>query len=717
VKIAQHGRDGLGFYGTKDRTMVGHILKLFSKSISKKSSTTPRFEVLEDRTVPATFTVTNLNDNGAGSLRQAIIDANAAGTDDVIDFQAGLAGTILLTTGALTISDDVTINGPGVGVISVDGNTSSGVFVVQSVADEINVQISQLTITNGVAFQGGGIAVVGENLTLDNVVLTQNNAARGGGLSISEASADVIIRNSTIQGNAVETDGTAFGGGIDADGIGSLLIQDSTILANQAAGLGGGISIRNPIGPVTIDRSTVQENEANFGGGLFVEMASEGVGSLDIRNSTIASNTAFASSGGGIYISNSDGPILIENTTISDNRVQDGFGGGIYLDFASSTVVVRNTTIVENQAVQGGGIFNADEVERIRKEVDANVVTDPSGFQIISSIVANNISEADPDLAGSFNVTNSLIEDSGTAIIGDGGGNLFGVDPQLGVLANNGGGTQTHALLEGSPAIDAGSNPGGLTTDQRGGTFVRTSNGTTDIGAFEFQVAITPTSPDTGVDGTNEEEFECAFEPGTNEQFVCRLYHELLEREPDEGGFNSWLELLAGGHSRAEIVDGFIWSPEYLALKVSDLYQSLLDRDPTQEELNAWVGRILDGSNLTDAAKEMLASDEYLALNPLAESFIQGLYNDVLGRQPTPEEWTSWSTRIAEGEAPGQIACELLESEESVRRIISQFYEHHLDRTAEEPSLSQYVNQVQSGDKYLNDVLTEILASIEYYTM
>ena len=77
----------------------------------------------------ATFTVTNLNDSGAGSLRQAILDANAAAGDDTVQFQSGLSGTILLAS-QLAINSNLTINGPGASVLAISGNNSTGIFFI-----------------------------------------------------------------------------------------------------------------------------------------------------------------------------------------------------------------------------------------------------------------------------------------------------------------------------------------------------------------------------------------------------------------------------------------------------------------------------------------------------------------------------------------------------------------------------------------------------------
>src|SRR6185369_13551213 len=98
----------------------------------------------------ATFNVTNLNDSGAGSLRQAVLDANAAAGADVITFQSGLSGTITLTTGELDLYDSVDIQGPGAATLAVSGNNASRVFYIYSTANgPIDVTISGLTITGG----------------------------------------------------------------------------------------------------------------------------------------------------------------------------------------------------------------------------------------------------------------------------------------------------------------------------------------------------------------------------------------------------------------------------------------------------------------------------------------------------------------------------------------------------------------------------------------
>src|SRR5262249_2584300 len=155
----------------------------------------PRLEALEDRAVPAmTFTVSNLNDSGTGSLRQAILDANGAAGADVIQFQAGLTGTITLTSGELSVTHDLNIQGPGANVRSASGNNASRASHLNPGAATDIVTISGLTITGGNATgttgNGGGVDLPTGTLNLTDCVITGNTAAGdngGGGIKAPDA--------------------------------------------------------------------------------------------------------------------------------------------------------------------------------------------------------------------------------------------------------------------------------------------------------------------------------------------------------------------------------------------------------------------------------------------------------------------------------------------------------------------------------------------------
>src|SRR5262249_7920792 len=136
-------------------------------------------ERLEDRTVPSTFTVHNLADSGPGSLRQAILDANTQPGADLIRFApAARDGTIALTTGELTITDDLILDGPGADRLAVSGNDASRVFQING---SIRVTIDGLTISHGRADSGAGIDNDAGTLTISHVLFSDNQAVAAPG--------------------------------------------------------------------------------------------------------------------------------------------------------------------------------------------------------------------------------------------------------------------------------------------------------------------------------------------------------------------------------------------------------------------------------------------------------------------------------------------------------------------------------------------------------
>src|SRR5262245_30822147 len=158
-------------------------------------------EALEGRCLPST--VTNLDDAGAGSLRQAISDTPAGGT---VDFQDGLHGTIVLTTGELDIAKELTIAGPGADVIAVSGDHLSGVFMTSA-----TVAISGLTIEDGVDEPGGaGILNLGGTLTIMGCTVRANAAHSLGG-GIANNGGMLTITDSVISGNSISDFGNGGG--------------------------------------------------------------------------------------------------------------------------------------------------------------------------------------------------------------------------------------------------------------------------------------------------------------------------------------------------------------------------------------------------------------------------------------------------------------------------------------------------------------------------
>ena len=403
----------------------------------------------------ATLTVTTTGDtNSCGtpcSLRGAIAVANSGDTIDIP------AGTYTLSLGTeLTIGKSLTLAGAGSGATIIQAAVSSAdaTFRVFNITNGNVVAISDVTIRHGKANgsapanSGGGIYNSG-TLTLTNSTVSGNSATSGGGAIFNNNAGTLTLTNSTVSGN------TAFYGGGIYNNAGILILTNSTVSGNSAT---------------------------DFGGGIF----SDG-GTLTLTSSTLSGNTA-GGAGGGIY--NELGTLTLTNSTVSGNRA--AYGGGIS---NQGTLALTNSTVSGNSATSsGGGIFNNNLgiLTLTNSTVSGNSASSAGG---ISFWPGNTADLTNTIIAGNTNSDCSLSPNShGHNLDGDGTcglnatGDLSSTSPLLGPLQDNGGPTFTHALLSGSPAIDAGNDsvlgpPHNLTTDQRG--IPRLQGIHVDIGAFE----------------------------------------------------------------------------------------------------------------------------------------------------------------------------------------------------------------------------------------
>jgi hypothetical protein len=477
----------------------------------------------------ATFTVTNTNDSGPGSLRDTVAAAIAAGAANAVTFDPAVTGTIVLTTGEIAITGPVAIAGPGSDVLTIDANANSRVFsIYENVADacatpgaDFSVSVSGLTLTNAISLSGGGAIYTEKSLALDSIVITKSRAGDGGGVQMQMlyAGQSLSIVNSQFVGN-VATDrppfnGSATGGGLSVDircydpspivSPVSISIASSLFSGNHATQCdvlcghsdGAGIHV-GYASDVTITNSRIVGNildlpadSAAFiqGGGVSVSEFQ----TLRLEGSEVSGNTG-AYQGGGVYIESSSAlttTATFVNSTISGNTVSilGGWGGGIYAEGAIF-VLLENSTITDNLSGfdSGGGIW---------LEIDYYVTMLAPSLALVSTIVAKSRNDVPEigfccDVPFVVSASQSLVGPVGSGVTVTGSGNLLGVDPRLGPLTFNGGPMRTHALLAGSPAIDAGSNPLGLTTDQRGTGFDRVVGAAADMGAYEAGSGAAP---------------------------------------------------------------------------------------------------------------------------------------------------------------------------------------------------------------------------------
>jgi CSLREA domain-containing protein len=463
------------------------------------------------------------------TLREAIINSNSDVDNTSADCLTGSGadtitlpgGVYILTlvgakenlgaTGDLDINDDLTINGTSSSNTIVDGNFTDRVFEIIS----STVVINDLVIRNGrtpdgtpgagcsespcsenatSGEPGGGIRNTGD-LELNRVVVRSNRTGDGG------VAGDV---NCPGESPDCSTNGGfgGSGGGIENQGM-TLALYESHIMHNETGnggaagtvtcGVGGSCSAKAGEkgdgggifrGSMDVTLSNFTDNKAKRGGAIYSgptpititassfsgNSAEDRGGALDCDNNnlpcTVSASTFFGNSAGSSSPSGNGGAISfagigtksITNTTISGNKA-NGFGGGI--NVLSGTVVLRGVTLVNNQSKPFGG----GGVSSILGQSGTSV-------QIANTIIANN---HDPtgvttDCGGNLTTLgyNLLESTSGCSFVKDPVTDQTNLDPLLGPLAYNGGPTRTHALRQGSPALDTGSAAGTNSVDQRG---------------------------------------------------------------------------------------------------------------------------------------------------------------------------------------------------------------------------------------------------------
>lgn len=395
---------------------------------------------------------------GHCTLRAAIEEAGALAPCGEIAINLNVAGVINLGTALPPLTHDLRLVGPGAALLTIQ-RQAAALFRILEIAGGRTLNLSGVTVRNGsvsgLLVEGGGILTNGYSTLTDCVIAdSTSNGGDGGGLAVSGAGSASLVR--TIVRNNQAQGGQGFGGGIS--GIGALSLTNCTVTGNQAEAGGGGIYAG---GIFLLENSSVSGNVAPAGGG--VEVASQ---SSKIVNSTISGNTVTTPTNGG-------GLVLVSFC---------GFGPGAW------ELTLVNTTLANN----GDNIallnFNCNGSMMLKMANTLVVGGLTPNFRKFGATIQSLGHNLDSD--GSSGLVNGTLND----LIGT---QAMPLDARLAPLSNYGGLTQTHALLCGSPALDAGDNTAatnqGLTTDQRGVS--RQINGAVDIGAFENHLSINGALP------------------------------------------------------------------------------------------------------------------------------------------------------------------------------------------------------------------------------
>jgi hypothetical protein len=456
--------------------------------------------------------------------------------------------TVRRTTGGsyriLTLTRSATVLISGLTLANGKAPEGGGIFVGDG----------NLTLTNSILYEnmggifgvgGGAIYLERGNVSVDKSTILTNFGYARGGAGIYVAAGSLSLTNSVLFDNrAADSGGGVGGGGIYVAG-GKVAIDYTALSSNSASGyfdgaapsLGGGIYVAG--GTVSIDHTTLSnnfavggngadENECEFvcygggpggpgrGGAIY-----EAEGSVSVNNSTLSNNHAVGGSGGNsigafggvggpgeggsIYVAG--GTLQVFQNTLSGNGSGGGTGGEGWCDDCGGTggnglggsltifggsVEVQHSTLTLNQSTGGAPGSGA----RAGQGTGGGLALTRGTLRARNTILAGNTATTTaPDVSGNLNSSGHNLIGNSTGGSGYDSTDLLDVDPLLGPLQNNGGPTFTHALLFGSPAIDAGDNTDAPELDQRGPGFPRIVNGIIDIGAFEFQAGITRSWP------------------------------------------------------------------------------------------------------------------------------------------------------------------------------------------------------------------------------
>lgn len=541
--------------------------------------------------------VVNFSDGGPGSLRQAILNSQSGTTitfsNGLFSLQPGMVNlaTVADTSygpSALIVTNQITIAGPagsnGVVIARSNGAPAMRLFIVQEGA---SLTLKNVTLADGLAqggtggsgYQrggggGGGAGMGGAifnlgTLDLEDSTFTANQALGGMGGQFGGGGEGSGGGGGGMGGNAGEggqgtvggnggpplggaggtNTGAGYAGGTGGGGGGGGS-TDSGGGNGGAGGFGGGGGGGGAWNTVGYPGSP--GGSGGFGGfggggggpGASTNAATIGLGGFgggggsptgDNSGNLGSSGGGGAGFGGAVF--SLDGVITVTNCTFSGNVAQGGEGGYVYgpatngmgmgggIFVLNSALQVLNTTFAYNQADHGGGICNVSDYEPttafIRNTILADTVSNASDYFSTNLVGPTNVDTGDHDL---------IQVNEGFA-----GEIVSAADPRLTVLQDNGGPTWTHALLNGSPAIDAGDNTGTPATDQRGYPRIvdGDDNGSAivDLGAVEDGLVLLSAAPQTFPE-ISANGMQLSLMGETNRNYVTESSIDLLNWQP-----------------------------------------------------------------------------------------------------------------------------------------------------------------------------------------
>jgi hypothetical protein len=572
----------------------------------------PVLELLESRLTPSTFTVATLNDAEAGSLRQAILDANSNPGADVIDFST--AGIIQLTSGALpAITGPVTIDGtsaPGFAaapVVEVDANSFAG---LQFDAGSANSRLMALSVVNasgaGVRLGDAGIAVTGNylGLTLDGT----HAAGNAIGIEIDAAALNTSVgglaaaQRNVISGNTGQ--GIFLNGATGSQIFGNFIGTDSSGHQPVANQIGIGISgSNNTVGGPNTGAGNVIAFNTNQG-----VLVSQGNGNAILGNSIHSNGGAGIELAAGANL-NQVAPVLTFST-IKAGSIARPFNadvGGALMAAANTTYTIEIFATQSPTASGQGQIFLDD----------LSVTTNVNG--LATFVLKHALVPAGSGITFTATATDAAHNSSRFSA-------AIGLSPPNQLFVAN-----VYQLL-----LRRGPDP----------AFALWVNAL-DAGASAASVVL-------AIEGSFEY---------LNDQ-VFALYEKYLNRLADSAGAQFWTNFLGAGGSLEQLAEGLLSSDEYFASHgstnqgfVQGLYLDVFIRRPSEEELNSWLAQLNSGQSRFSVTAAFLNSQEYRT------ALVQAYYGSYLLR-PADDGMATWVSALNSGASDQLVLAAILGSPE-----------------------------------------------------
>ena len=354
-------------------------------------------DTLESRRLLATFTVTSTLDGQAGSLRDAIEQANVSPGGDKIIFDPAVfdGDTEMSIASTLTITDELQISGPGQVELTIDGKNAHRIFTIDAGTNAFSVRIERLRLFNASAdtaairpADGGAVySSPGVTLLLKDVDFDSNRAGSWGGAVAAFGPAEIYGGRFTHNVAATPTAGSGRGGAVYLEGSGAIL-QGNTFEQNTAhpigiddsTGIGGGVAFFGGLHPadaiINLDDNTFQNNAANYGGGLAV------FGDALVSDTHFVNNQA-DNFGGGFLGLAGDHTHNISDSTFAGNNLSaaNGYGGGLN---SGGRLILQRSTLTGNAATTGGAVLiSRDECFIVDSALSGNTADYGAGVAVV----------------------------------------------------------------------------------------------------------------------------------------------------------------------------------------------------------------------------------------------------------------------------------------------------------------------------------------------